>query len=156
MTLFSDSSTSRQLFLVNLIKRFWSHNWLMLMRLAFKPSISHTLVNLGKPRTYRLPLLRTLAETSSQKVTRCVRSQCWTSSKKLISSIMCLEHPLSKYHDCSVLALREVNAKLHLSSDFFTHYFISGLCGRNLYWLALLKSVKSWKYCGLIWPHLLL
>ena len=79
----------------------------MLIKLAFKPSTNKALDKEGNPGTEMVPFPMTLFLDPSPKVTH-PPSSITRVSKKLLFPVMCLEHPLFKYHKLEELAFKAI------------------------------------------------
>ena len=111
-----------QKFCENWILNLFSHIWLMLIKLAFKPSTYRTSSRLGMSRTQMVPLPFTLATLPSPNVIFHPSNSMNEVNKYLFSVIWC-EHPLSRYCECDPLALSVAWTTIHFNS-FFAPKFV--------------------------------
>src|ERR1051325_10353423 len=95
----------------------------MLIRFDVRPLASNTFSRFGIRRqsSFPTPLISPLAP--SLKVTKLVE---WDliSTNKFLTPVMCLKHPLSKYHSSLAEALRDVLAMRLLVSALGSHCFL--------------------------------
>ena len=92
---------------------------MMLIRLAFSPLTNRASPNFGKLGMFKDPDHKTFPFTSSPKVTES-RLDGRTLDNRRLLLVIGLELPLSKYHLCSILVLKEVSTIKLLIFPFST------------------------------------